>query len=107
MQLLKSESWLMLSEREIIMDTTRMGSGLTEYHNRMRPMRVAGVIEIMSIPPKKIMPNDRYVCRHKNLRITHKMPMGVCTQIVAHHEMMKDDPERLTTEFIRKMIKRE
>jgi len=82
-------------------------SGLAVYHVRMRPMRVAGVIEIMSIPPDRIMPNDRYVCRHKNLRIIHKMPMGVCTQIMAHHEMLKHDPDRLSTEFIQKMIKGE
>lgn len=30
---------------------------------------------------------------------------GVCKIICKHHEEMKDDPERLTTEFIQKIVK--
>ena len=34
-----------------------------------------------------------------------KTRKSVCTTIKQHHEAMKDDPEHLTTEFIKKLIK--
>jgi hypothetical protein len=71
----------------------------------------------MSTPVEKTVPNQRYLGRsdRRIRRGTDKngvgkinprldgevwLPRGTCTLIAAHHEMLKDDPERLTTAFM-------
>jgi hypothetical protein len=87
------------------------GEGLRNYHRTMRPARVAKVIEIMTTPVGEIQPGERYQHRGVHTRYNPRfdkeryIPMGTCTLIAAHHELLKDDPERLSTEFMQKMCR--
>jgi len=88
------------------------GKGLTDYHKSLRPAKVSKLIEMMKSPTKEVGSNkDRYTAKGKgktkNPRLTGDewMPRGTCTVIAAHHEMLKDDPERLSTAFIQKMCR--
>lgn len=56
---------------------------------------VARAIEIMSIPPKD----------DTRIKVISMRRRNICTLIAAHNEMMKDDPERLSTEFMMGIIK--
>jgi hypothetical protein len=89
------------------------GSGgntaLVEYHKKKRPERVAKALEIMTTPvpktPKSFI--ERYAIRgksNKKIRKGNPSAGGVCATIEAHHEMLKNDPERLSTEFIQTIV---
>lgn len=81
---------------------------MKEYWDKseIRAKSVARVIEIMSTPFSKTTPHGRYSSKGKSGKNRDKtMPRGVDTLIAAHNEMMKDDPERLSTEFMIEMIK--
>lgn len=83
------------------------GKGLIDYHKALRPARVSIVVQ------KMMNPNTEKGDRNGNKGHSEKpnprldadewMPRGTCTMIAAHHEMLKHDPERLTTEFMQKM----
>ena len=85
------------------------GQGLIDYHKGLRPDRVKKVIEMMSTPIGKTRAGGRYHVKGKSGKANPRldgeewMPKGTCTLIAAHHEMLKDDPERLTTAFMEKM----
>jgi len=84
------------------------GQGLIDYHKALRPDRVKKVIEMMSAPTKAVGTKTRYANKgkaNKNPRLQGDewLPRGTCTMIAAHHEMLKNDPERLTTEFMEEM----
>ena len=88
----------------------QQGEGLIEWHRALRPARVKKIIEIMSTPPIPVTPKERYAHRgrgHRNPRrdFVEELPRGTCTMIAAHHEMLKNDPERLSTEFMEKMCR--
>ena len=75
------------------------------YHGMVSLDKVNRVIEIMSDDPVKSL--GRNTLRHecgRNQRYVRSMPMGVCTLMRAHREMLKDDPERLSTGFMQSMI---
>lgn len=77
------------------------GRGLIAYHKALRPEKVAKVIKYM----ENIRPATRNQIKgHAAGRLgVGGIPTGVCTLIAAHHEMLKDDPERLSTEFMEKI----
>jgi hypothetical protein len=87
------------------------GKGLSDYHKSLRPERVKQVIDVMGTPPIPITPENRFSRKgrgNRNPRVTdarghQNLPRGTCTILAAHHEMMKDDPERLSTEFMQKI----
>jgi hypothetical protein len=108
------EKWKNLTPEERIKWTTKinpeniLGQGLIAYHKKLRPARVARVIEVMTAPVPKTYPHERNANKGesgKGNRIEEAMPRGTCTLIAAHHEMMKNDPERLSTEFMQKMCR--
>lgn len=82
------------------------GRGFINYHKKLRPERVKRVIAAMTSPSGIGVRNG---CKGKSEKDNQRlhgdewMPRGTCTLIAAHHEMLKDDPERLTTEFIEKL----
>jgi len=76
------------------------------YHKMVSLDIVNRVIEIMSDDPVKLLGRNtlRRGC-DKSQRFVRFMPMGVCTLMRAHREMLKDDPERLSTEFMQSIIR--
>jgi hypothetical protein len=87
----------------------RGGNGFIQYYKKLRPAKVKKVIEMMNNPIESTQPGDRYTVKGKSKKANPRldggewMPRGTCTLIAAHHEMLKHDPERLSTEFIEKM----
>jgi hypothetical protein len=112
----KREEWVhnMLNSHE------NSGQGFIDYYKKSRPERVKKVIELMTKPVEDVRPNQRYAGRRDkrirrgidkervlkgNPRLDGKewLPRGTCTMIAAHHEMLKHDDQRLTTEFMEEM----
>jgi hypothetical protein len=86
------------------------GEALVEYHRSQRPDRVAKFIMMTSAQtriPKRKTSQGAYVhskpATNPRLHADEWLPRGTCTVIAAHHEMLKDDPDRLTTDFMEKM----
>lgn len=85
------------------------GKGLSDYHKGLRPERVKKVIEMMSTPIAPTEAGGRWKVKGKSGKVNPRldgedwMPKGTCTLIAAHHEMLKHDPERLSTEFLEKI----
>jgi hypothetical protein len=91
------------------------GSGadnLIKYHNAKRPENVKKFVEMMSVPPDATIDGSkpvRYAVKGGSNKHNPRfdsddwLPRGTCTMIAAHHEMMKDDPERLTTAFMEEL----
>lgn len=87
------------------------GIGFIKYYKKLRPAKVKKVIEMMNNPIESTQPGGRYAVKGKSGKINPRfqgkgenwLPRGTCTLIAAHHEMLKHDPERLSTEFIEKM----
>jgi hypothetical protein len=83
------------------------GKGLIDYHKALRPERVERVLVYFNTPTDRdeFPRNIRLMSGTKGAtnRYAEAIPMGACTMIAAHHELMKDDPERLTTAFMEEM----
>lgn len=100
-------AWAALTpeERENRLIINNSAKGLRDYHKSLRPERVEKVVKFMSEPPKKMPARYRYTTTGVNhSRYDAEIPQGVCTILAAHHEMLKDDPERLSTEFMQDII---
>ncbi len=86
-------------------------NGLSAYHKSLRPARVKEVVEKMSQPAERTSPNGRNANKGQSGKYNprtdpdHWLPRGTCTLIAAHHEMLKDDPERLSTDFMQKICR--
>ena len=84
--------------------TTGKDNALSQYYRKLRKKTLPAAIEFYTTPiPEK--PSEQHIknarqCRAKRADI----PRGVCTLIQAHHEALKDDPERLTTDFMEEII---
>lgn len=83
------------------------GRGLIAYHKALRPARVKRVLEYFNTPtdrdefPRNV--RTREGTKGATNRYNEGIPMGACTIIAAHHELLKDDPERLSTAFLEDM----
>jgi len=83
------------------------GNSLIEYHKALRPARVKRVLEYFNTPTDRSeFPRNARI-REGTKGVTNRynegIPMGACTIIAAHHELLKNDPERLSTAFLEDM----
>ena len=104
--------WANLTPEERVSVTQHAGNpkGLIEYHRKRRPLKIKKILELMQTPVEGTKPHERNLGRGEkyNPRL-HKQGsshvFGTCAVISAHHELLKDDPERLSTEFMQKICK--
>lgn len=96
------EIWISRMKEGRDPDNHNNANGLIEYHNLMRPERVAKAVEFLKEPPAGVDRNARKGSNHN--RQEAGISNGVCVLLAAHHELLKDDPERLSTEFLEGLI---
>jgi hypothetical protein len=100
-----------------VSDYYKRGDDKTKYHAECKVCSAKATAERLKNPINRKKYNESNKIRNAKARREQGIPerapgtgnlrwKGACTIIKKHHETMKDDPERLSTEFIQNLMGR-